>query len=472
MSQPFACYIGITMHTLSMICKARLGAHLQVSGTLRHRVSLVTTCWALGLLILPVVAAAQTPAGDRFVVSGPFAFAAELRGSVAANGDEFVAVWYTNLPVSGEGFTAIEGRRLRADGTFLGDLFQVNSLIAGHNDLPDVAELPGGGFVVVWTSLGSAQTDNSSCSIQARRFAADGTPLDDQFQVNDFTTGEQIAPRVVVDSTGGFAVVWNSDASNDDDSGRSVRARIFDAGDNPVGAEFQVNTYTTGDQLYPSMAVSPTDEFVIVWHGDGSAGDDNSYRSVQARRYDSDGSSIGGEFQVNSYTTDFQGYASAGFTRDGDFLVVWQSDGSSGGDVNGGSIQARRFASDGAPMAVEFQVNDFTPGNQRLPDVHVFPEDDFVVVWHDGAPYFGKTSARQFLSDGTPFASQVDVSYPQQFGPRSRIRVAGSETEFVVVWDDYDYPPPTDISARGYRSALVIFTDGFESGDATAWSGP
>ena len=48
-----------------------------------------------------------------------------------------------------------------------------------------------GDFVVVWSSLGSTGNDTSERSVQARRFASDGTPLTGDLQVNTYTTSTQ-----------------------------------------------------------------------------------------------------------------------------------------------------------------------------------------------------------------------------------------------------------------------------------------
>ena len=45
---------------------------------------------------------------------------------------------------------------------------------------------------------------------------------------------------------------------------------------------------------------------------------------------------------------------------DGDFVVVWESDGSSGTDTSGDSIQGQRYASDGSTQGAQFQVNTYT----------------------------------------------------------------------------------------------------------------
>src|SRR4030095_2206227 len=107
-----------------------------------------------------------------------------------------------------------------------------------------------------------------------------------------------------------------------------------DASGSPIGGEFQVNSYVTGSQDRPSVASDSAGNFVVVWQSNGSSGADASGTSVQGQRYDASGSPIGGEFQVNSYVTGNQNLPSVASDSAGNFVVVWQSNGSSGADAS------------------------------------------------------------------------------------------------------------------------------------------
>ncbi len=54
--------------------------------------------------------------------------------------------------------------------------------------------------------------------------------------------------------------------------------------------DVQVNTFTTSNQRWPSVALGAGGDFVVVWDSDGSAGTDTWYFSIQGQRYASDGS--------------------------------------------------------------------------------------------------------------------------------------------------------------------------------------
>ena len=80
-------------------------------------------------------------------------------------------------------------------------------------------------------------------------------------------------------------------------------------------ASFQVNTYTTDIQDDPSVGLGADGDFVVVWHSDGSSGTDSSSFSIQGQRYASDGSPVDGEIQVNAHTTGFPAQSRGGIGR-------------------------------------------------------------------------------------------------------------------------------------------------------------
>jgi hypothetical protein len=154
-----------------------------------------------------------------------------------------------------------------------------------------------------------------------------------EFQVNSYTTSYQFgepARSVARSADGSFVVVWSS--SGQDGSGFGVHGQRYDATGAAEGTEFQVNSYTTDFQYRPAVSSDADGGFVVVW---SSYGQDGSAWSVQGQRYDSMGATTGTEFQVNSYTTDDQFYSSVASDGVGNFVVVWfsrgQDDGTDGG---------------------------------------------------------------------------------------------------------------------------------------------
>jgi len=182
-------------------------------------------------------------------------------------------------------------------------------------------------------------------SIQAQRYAANGTPLGGEFQVNTYTTSFQAVPAVGVDGQGNFVVAWTSNGgSGTDTNTASIQARRYDGAGTALGGQFQVNSLTTNTQAEPSVAVAPQGVFVVSFRSAVSSGSDTAFASVQARRYAPNGVALTQDFQINSYTSGNQLGPVIAADGQGNFVVAWMSEGSSGTDTSDWSVQAQRYS--------------------------------------------------------------------------------------------------------------------------------
>ena len=398
--------------------------------------------------------------------------------SLAANGD-FVAVWQSYGSGDTDSYFSIQGQRFGADGSPVAGEFQVNTYTTDYQLNPAVGVDADGNFVVVWASDGSSGTDSSSYSIQIQRYASDGSPLGIELQVNTYTTNAQAGPAVGVSADGDFIVAWQSLGSGTDSSGYGVLAQRYASDGSPLGDEFQVNTYTFSNQRSPSVGVDADGDFVVAWQSVGSSGTDTSSSSVLAQRFASDGAPLGAELQVNTFTTDNQQRPSVAVAADGDFDVVWQSAGSSGTDSVAFSIQGQRFASDGSPVGVEFQVNTYTLNSQEEPSVDVDGDGDFLVSWHGvgsggtDASIFS-VQAQRYASNGSAIGDEFQVNTYTTSNQRFSSVGVDADGDFVVVWQSIG-SGGTDTAGYSVQSragviVIEVFVDGFESGDTTVWS--
>jgi hypothetical protein len=202
--------------------------------------------------------------------------------------------------------------------------FRVNTYTT-NQQLTPAAAASEAGFVVVWTSL----QDGIGYGIFGQRFDPMGSPLGQEFRVNTFTTNFQIAPDVAADAAGNFVVVWASDGQDGSDYG--IFGQRFDAAGSPVGPEFAVNTYTTGRQWRPSVAREPDGAFMVTW---GLVYAYPFGEKVVGQRFDASGGRVGAEFRVNTYTTGGQRVSATAARGMEKFVVTWTSqpqDGSDGG---------------------------------------------------------------------------------------------------------------------------------------------
>jgi hypothetical protein len=305
-----------------------------------------------------------------------------------ADDGAFVVAWSNSGGNPSDTTNSVRARRFGADGTPAGSDFQVNSYTPSSQTVPSVGMNGDGDFVVIWQSDGSGASDTSATSIHGQRYDSSGTTVGTEFQINAYTTDSQTAPAVAMSADGRFAVVWASAKSGGLDQDGSVQAQVFDANGGTMGTEFTVNTYTTGAQSQPEVAID-SGGFVVVWSSYTSPDDDN--RGIRGQRFafDSGGSPsfapMGSEFQVNGYTTGTQAEPSVAARASG-FVVVWYSDGSAGTDTGYG-IHGKVFDAQGAVLGTEFQVNTYTTGYQVFSDVARGANNGFAVVWDSqGSP--------------------------------------------------------------------------------------
>ncbi len=199
------------------------------------------------------------------------------------------------------------------------------------------------------------------------------------------------------------------------------------------GPEVQVNTFTADDQDEAGVAAHD-DGFVVVWTSNGSSGDDSDGESVQARRLDAAGEPFGDEFQVNALTTGNQNSPSVAAWPDGRFVVVWNGHSFSGPNLG---LFGRLFTADGTPITDELQVASGTEA-LNTPDVAISSDgDSFVVVWRNQANPNIAIAGRRYLADGSADGPMFEIGSPVFLENEDQPKIAAApDGEFLVVWQD------------------------------------
>ncbi len=283
----------------------------------------------------------------------------------------------------------------------IGSEFQVNTYTNINQQNSTLTALNNGDFVIIWQSDGQ---DSSNFGVFGQRYNVDGTAIGAEFQVNTYTTNYQSSATITALSDGGFVVAWNSFLQ--DGSGTGIYGQRYNANGTPNGAEFLVNTYTLTHQSNPTLASFEDGGFVIVW---ASLGQDGSGGGIYAQRYLENGAVNGTEFQVNTEVADHQSDASATGLADGGFLVTWNSNLQDG---SGYGVFGQRYNANGTPNGSEFQVNTFTTFNQSSPAITNLGDGGFVIIWNsvsqDGSLFgvFGQL----YHADGTTNGAEFQVN--------------------------------------------------------------
>jgi hypothetical protein len=153
-----------------------------------------------------------------------------------------VVVWQSDFQ-DGDTY-GVFGQRFDSSGAAQGGEFQINSYTGYNQQVPAVASDDGGNFVVVWESYDNQ--DGDGYGVFGQRFGSAGARQGSEFQVSTFTILSQEKPAVAWQSDGGFAVVWSSYGQDGDGSG--IFSQRFAPGGLRDGSEFQINSFTIGDQ--------------------------------------------------------------------------------------------------------------------------------------------------------------------------------------------------------------------------------
>jgi hypothetical protein len=344
----------------------------------------------------------------------------------------------------------------------VGAEFQVNTYTTFFQD-PDgeraVAADANGNFVVAWTSC--CGQDGGHAGIFGQRYDSEGMALGDEFQVNTYATFTQLFPSAASDASGNFVVVWGGRGQGDLDGG--IFGQRYNSGGVAQGDEFRVNSYTTHEQEDASIASNASGDFVVVWacHYGGY----NYSCGIFGQRYNSEGVAQGGEFRVNSPTARYGGYPSVASDASGNFVVVWEI--ATGNYYSGmqSDIFGQRYDSAGSPLGTEFRVNSFTTEDQKDPSVASDAGGNFVVVWasidQDGDAYgvFGQRYDNEGVAQGGEFRVNSFMTDSQ----RSPSVAADTSGNFVVVWASHDQDGDTwGVFGQRYDSEGVAQGDEFQ----------
>ena len=335
----------------------------------------------------------------------------------------FTITWTSNLQDANS--FGIYAQRYAADGAPAGSEFLVPTVTSTVEGLSNVAYSPGGNSMIVWHGAG-----NPGFDIRAQRYAPNGTPRGGEFVVNTYTGGNEYRPDVAPLPGGGFVVAWSSHLqySVQPHPGPALRCLRHPAGPGVGGdsrhrfglhqlslhrvrggrqVRHRLGTFVDTDRRHrrpalrrlrqPGRAPSSSSNRRRrpatrgrTWPWPRTARSWSSGRSPTTAASTASGAACsrrtGRRWAPSSpsmpATAGVPDAAPAvGVDRLGDFVVSWSSRPAGAYDV-----VARRFSPTGVPRSGDFRVNTFTTGNQSADDVASDEVGNFVVELDRGIP--------------------------------------------------------------------------------------
>jgi Ca2+-binding RTX toxin-like protein len=343
---------------------------------------------------------------------------------IALAGGGWVVAWTASSGSFANSVNDVYARVFPVTGLGGSDIKINNDGLTG-NITPTLAALQDGGWLATWAC---------STGIYGQRHSASGQAVGSAFKVSQATL---VKPAVTGLTDGGWLVSWTHWPT---DNNAEILARRYLASGDAAGDAFQVNTYTDGMQISPTVTGLNDGGWLVVWQSNGQdAGADGASAGIYAQRYSANGVAMGSEFRVNTHLANEQSLPAVTRLTDGGWLVTWQSLAQETVEMAYG-VYGRRYSATGTAMGDEFGVNTHTPDIQGSPTVAALPNGGWVVSWmsrgQDGSD--GGIYAQAFDANGLAAHTGVELTALQQLAPAlSQVNTlpgATEDTPFTITW--------------------------------------
>ena len=311
-----------------------------------------------------------------------------------------------------------------------------------------------GNYVVVWSSLNQ---DGSGWGVYAQRYDPTGAAQGSEFRVNETFADNQRWASVAMDATGDFTVTWTSD--NQDGTASSVYARQFDADGTPdVAGEFRVNTENSGAQSNSTIDMDASGDFIIVWQGNGPAGDADG---IYFRRFNADGSHVDATDQLANQSDDTAEHDPVvAMQTAGKFVIAWDE---------GQHIYHQRFDAAGDVLGSETRIDGSLSTSSGLA-VDADASGAFTFVYREEALSTGVWT-KGYYEDGSNryggVGGYVKITGGDAISPSIEMDDTGN---FVVVYHKTDAADGDGLGvyAQRYNASASLIDNQFLVNDSTA----
>ena len=334
-----------------------------------------------------------------------------------------------------------------------------------------VAMNEAGDFIVTWAAENAVAVNGASSPIApvawdvyARRFDPNGNPLCDVFKVNTYTTGNQADPTVAMDVAGDFVVTWQS--YGEDGSGYGIYAQRYTPSGATLGGIDALQTLTLNGQ--------PLGQFSLTWNGQTTApisiiAGENAYgvaTAVQSALNQVNVTTTVTAISTTELTIEFTG--ASGDTPQLQLGVVNEK--LTSGNSTSASVTV---AISTAGSTGEFLVNNTTANNQKWPDIAMDASGEFVVTWTsygqggDGASV-ASVFARQFPSN-TAFEQTTTNSLTVTNNNSLKTPASGTLYQPDVLENSATSPVNIVSTGTGYDGVVAV--QAIEAGGVALGSG-
>ena len=304
---------------------------------------------------LSILSSAADGASDRPVLA-----------ALASGG--FIAVWSDGNNKDGSN-SGIYARIFDENFQQIGDEIQVNTLTDGFQTGASVASTPDGHILISWAG--------GNGTLQAQVLDSSGNKLGDQFVIGPWN----VASAEIQGTSDNQFVVVRSQSNQ-----QSAIMSVYSSDGTLVVSDVAVSDVRSG-----RVRTAELDDgsMLAVWFDQSNfAGYD-----IYAQRFDIDGNLLGDQYKLNSILANNQMQADIVALNGGGFAAVWQSYGQEGELFD---VYARLFNTDGSALSDEIQINQVRSGQAVRPVIAQSSDGTLGVAWEQGSEIW----TQQLRSDG------------------------------------------------------------------------
>jgi hypothetical protein len=263
-----------------------------------------------------------------------------------------------------------------------------------------------------------------------------------EFSILGSLPGDQVWPSISL-SPAASLIAWQDNVI--DKKGAGIGGAMLGAGF-VAQRKFTANKTATGDQLNPRVQLLANDNAIFVWQSGVGAtpGIYARMASGTSKKIEAYGTNFyTSDTRVNTYTKDQVADPAVAALPDGSAIIAWSSYGEDGSLWG---VFARKLSAKGAASpSKDIPVNQYTLYNQRKPAVATLANGDFVICWvseQERAYNSVDIYARVFTAAGTPDTSvnggdEIAINTATNFCDTPDVAPL-SDGGFTVVWAQKD----------------------------------
>ena len=289
-----------------------------------------------------------------------------------------------------------------------------------------IARLPDGGYLVVWTDLSRTYNANGD-AVVGQRYDSAGNKVGGEIYISHSFSENQFAPAVTVLSNGNIAVAFVDRFDGPSIIDSNILVRVYDPALNYIRTD--VIDAGTNQTIDPSLTAFSDGNYVVSYTLSNSASDSD----IVARVVTSATGLVGHQFDIENQTDNRETPQLATLSN-GNFVAVYEDEFSRQRDRPRHQVRDLHQDRHAGAFAVNPSPGVGNAGLETDPDVAALRDGGFVVVWTDPdtpRPTFGRRSCP---TAGATVASNILVNTTTAGTQDHANVVALADGGFLVSW--------------------------------------